>query len=306
MPTKGKQAVYGAPPLSLANIPAQAAQCSPLVPGAAGLEDAPDGSLQRIVIAAPPGVLERRFVLAQGLRALKPGGELVAMAPKTRGGARLRKELEAFGCHVAETSKQHQRICVCSRPEAPSGIEAAIAAGGPQQPKALNGLWSQPGIFSWDRPDAGTDLLMPHAGGLAGAGADLGCGIGSLALAALASKKVERLTLVDIDRRAIEAAWRNLGDPRAAFLQADLRDPETPLSGLDFVIMNPPFHLSGTEDRGLGQVFIARAAAMLRKGGTLRMVANVGLPYEAALGESFSRIKPLGQGRGFKLFEAVR
>ncbi|HZC16663.1 MAG TPA: methyltransferase [Caulobacteraceae bacterium] len=305
MPTTDKQAVYGAAPHSLATIPVRAAQCSPLVPGAAALEDAPDGSLGRIVVAAPPGVLERRYVLAQGLRALKAGGELVALAPKTKGGARLRKELEAFGCQVAETAKQHQRICVCVRPVAPSGIEAAIAAGGPQQAPAL-GLWSQPGIFSWDRPDAGTALLAPLVGDLAGAGADLGCGAGALSLAALVSPKLTRLTLIDIDRRAIEAARRNIADPRAALLQADLRDPTAPLSGLDFVIMNPPFHLGAREDRGLGQTFIARAAAMLRKGGVCRMVANVGLPYEAALGQSFSRVAALGQGRGYKLFEGVR
>jgi 16S rRNA (guanine1207-N2)-methyltransferase len=300
-----RQAVYGSPPLSLASVPARAAQCSPLVPGAASLEDAPDGSLGRIVIAAPPGVLERRYVLAHALRALKSGGELIAMAPKTKGGARLRKELEAFGCQVTETAKEHQRICACPRPEAPTGIEAAIATGGLQRAPALS-LWSQPGVFSWDRPDPGTALLAPLVGDLAGAGADLGCGAGTLSLAALASPKLTHLTLIDIDRRAIEAARRNIDDPRAAFLQADLRDPQAPLAGLDFVIMNPPFHLGPKEDRGLGQAFIARAAAMLRKGGTLRMVANVGLPYEAVLGQSFARVTPLSQGRGYKLFEAVK
>jgi 16S rRNA (guanine1207-N2)-methyltransferase len=305
MSLTGKQAVYGAPPPNLASVPARAAQCSPLVPGAQGLEEAPDASLQRIVVAAPPGVLERRFVLAHALRALRPGGELTALAPKTKGGARLRKELEAFGCQVVETSKQHQRICTCIRPDALSGLKAAIAAGGPQQPPAL-GLWSQPGIFSWDRPDPGTGLLIPHLGDLSGAGADLGCGAGALALAALASTKLSHLTLVDIDRRAIAAARRNIEDPRAAFLQADLRDPETPLAGLDFVIMNPPFHLGAAEDRSLGQVFIARAGGMLRKGGVCRMVANVGLPYEAVLRQSFSRVSVLGQGHGYKLFEAVR
>jgi 16S rRNA (guanine1207-N2)-methyltransferase len=305
MSSTGKQAVYGAPPLNLAKAPARAAQCSPLVPGAPGLEEAADGSLQRVVIAAPPGVLERRYVLAQALRALAPGGELVAMAPKTKGGARLRKELEAFGCTVVETSKQHQRICACVRPEAPRGLDAAIAAGGPQRPPAL-GLWSQPGLFSWDRPDPGSALLIPHLGDLAGAGADLGCGPGALSVAALASAKVTHLTLIDIDRRAIAAARRNVDDPRAAFLQADLRDPEALASGLDFVIMNPPFHLGAAEDRSLGQVFIARAGSMLRKGGVCRMVANVGLPYEAVLKQSFSRVAALGQGHGYKLFDAIR
>ena len=35
------------------------------------------------------------------------------------------------------------------------------------------------------------------------------------------------------------------------------------LQDLDFVVMNPPFHDGGTEDRSLGEAFIRRAAAVL-------------------------------------------
>jgi 16S rRNA (guanine1207-N2)-methyltransferase len=70
--------------------------------------------------------------------------------------------------------------------------------------------------------------------------------------------------------------------------------------------MNPPFHEAGVEDRLLGQTFIRRAAAMLRKGGTCRLVANIGMPYEAVLNEVFKTVTPLGQANGYKLFEARR
>ncbi|HZZ88882.1 MAG TPA: methyltransferase, partial [Caulobacteraceae bacterium] len=193
-------AVYGAP--TLADVPADALQLSPLVPGAAAVEAVPDAGLERIAIAAPPGAIERRYVLAQALRALKPGGALTAVAPKDKGGLRLRKELEAFGCSVAEQSARHQRLCTCVRPDPPTGLAEAIAAGGPQTPPRL-GLRSQPGVFSWDRPDPGSTLLTRHLGGLAGVGADFGCGVGLLALKVLESVKVTALLLVDIDRRAI-------------------------------------------------------------------------------------------------------
>jgi 16S rRNA (guanine1207-N2)-methyltransferase len=296
-------AVYGAP--TLADVPPGAVQVSPLVPGAASLEDAADASLDRIVVAAPPGAIERRYVLAQALRALRVGGALTAVAPKEKGGLRLRKELEAFGCVVAEESRRHQRLCVCDRPEAPVGLDAAIAEGGPQTPLRL-GLSSQPGVFSWDRPDPGSALLSQLLDGLAGAGADFGCGVGVLALRALTSPKVTALALVDIDRRALDAAQRNVADPRASFLQADLRQPVPSLSNLDFVVMNPPFHDGGTEDRALGQAFIRRAAACLRRGGVLRLVANIGLPYEAALAESFDQVRRLEQSGGYKALEARR
>ena len=298
-------AVYGAPPPALIDIPAGARQLSPLIAGADVLEDLPPASLDSIVVAAPPGAIERRYVLAQALRTLKPGGELTAIAPKDKGGMRLRKELAAFGCTVSEQSLRHQRLCTCLRPDAPVGLEAAIAEGGQQTPPRL-GLVSQPGVFSWDRPDPGSQLLAAHLGGLAGAGADLGCGVGVLALAVLASPKVTALTLVDIDRRAVEAARCNVVDPRAAFLQADLREPTPSLAGLDFVVMNPPFHDGGDEDRGLGQAFIRRAAAMMRRGAVLRLVANIGLPYEATLAEAFDQARRLEQAGGYKVLEARR
>ena len=128
---------------------------SPAVVGARGLESLADATLARVVIAAPPGTLERRYVLAHGLRALAPGGELIALAPKDKGGSRLAGELAAFGCTVSEDARRHHRICRCARPAAPSGLEAAIAAGGLQRVPAL-GLWSQPGVFCWDRIDPGS------------------------------------------------------------------------------------------------------------------------------------------------------
>jgi len=298
-------AVYGAPPPALVEVPKDARQVSPLVPGADVLEDIPDASLESIVVAAPPSAIERRYVLAQALRSLKPGGQLTAVAPKDKGGLRLRKELAAFGCTVAEQSLRHQRLCTCQRPEAPVGLAQAIAVGGPQTPPRL-GLVSQPGVFSWDRPDPGSQLLAAHLGGLAGKGADLGCGVGLLAPAVLGSPKVTALTLVDIDRRAVDAARRNVADPRARFLQADLREPTPSLADLDFVVMNPPFHDGGEEDRGLGQAFVRRAAAMMRRGGTLRLVANIGLPYEATLAEAFDQARRLEQGGGYKVLEGRR
>ena len=298
-------AVYGAPPTGLALVPGGAIQLSPFVVDAAALEDQPDACLDEMVIVAPPGAIERRYVLAQALRALKPSGRLVALAPKDKGGLRLRRELAAFGCEAADTARRHWRICAARRPDAPTGLAEAIAEGGPQVPPKL-GLWSQPGVFSWDRPDPGSALLERHIADLAGAGADLGCGVGMLALAALASRALVSFALVDLDRRAIAAARRNVADPRASFLQADLRNDTPALGALDFVIMNPPFHDGGAEDKALGQAFIRTAAAMLKPGGALKMVANVGLPYEAVLAERFKDVRLIDQAPGYKVIEARR
>jgi len=296
--------LYGAPMPGLVQIPAGATQVSPLVPGAAPLESIPDASLDAAVVAAPPGVLERDAVLAHALRALKPGGRLTALAPKDKGGARLRKTLEGFGCHVEDLPKRRHRICHVVRPADLVGLEAAVAAGAPRFLEAL-GLWSWPGVFSWDRIDPGSLLLMQHLPpAFAGKGADLGAGIGVLAHHVLASRAVTALTLLDVDRRAVEAARRNVVDPRAAFAWADVR--KAALADLDFVVMNPPFHDAGSEDRNLGVGFISAAAAALRRGGACWLVANKHLPYEAPLKAAFSRVELRAEAGGYKVYEAHR
>lgn len=297
------EAVYGAPPAPLATPGSGAIQLSPWVAGAESIENLADGVLTRIVLAAPPGTLERRYVLAHALRALAAGGELIALAPKSQGGARLAKELQAFGCQVNETARRHHRVCRSLRPGEPNGLEAAIADGGPQFVPTL-GLWSQPGVFSWDRLDPGSALLLAQPWAPEGAGADLGCGCGVLARAALAWPAVNRLTLIDIDRRAIQAARRNIDDARAGFLQHDLRFAPPSLTELDFVVVNPPFHDGAREDRALGQDFVATAGKVLKRGGVCRLVANVALPYEAALAFSFASVTLLARESGYKVLEA--
>ncbi len=295
--------LHGRPPLVF-DPPGDATQTSPQIPGSTPLESFAPGSLDAAMIYAPPGVLERRHTLALALRALKVGGRLDVMAAKDKGGSRLKKELTAFGVEVGETAKAHHRRCVVIRPEAITGVDEAVAAGALQQVEGLE-AWSQPGLFAWDRIDGGSALLAQHLPPLKGAGADLGCGYGALSTVVLRSPGVTALRLVDLDRRAIEAARRNVEDTRASFDWADVRTLEA-AGDLDFVVMNPPFHDGGAEDRRLGQAFIRKAAEMLGKGGVLWLVANRHLPYEAELKAAFKRVTPVTDGGGYKLFEAVK
>jgi 16S rRNA (guanine1207-N2)-methyltransferase len=123
--------LYGRPP-AVFDPPGDATQTSPLIPGATALETVPAGSVDAIMIYAPPGVLERRYTLALALRSLKPGGRLDVMAAKDKGGSRLKKELEAFGAQVGESAKAHHRRCVVIKGDGLTGLDAAIEAGAPR------------------------------------------------------------------------------------------------------------------------------------------------------------------------------
>ncbi len=296
--------LYGAPAPGLADVPPGAVQVSPLIPGAQDVAALADASVDQAVVLAPGGAIERDYVLAQALRVLKPGAPLLAFAPKDKGGSRLKKTLEGFGCKVAEDARKHHRFCHVARPEAATGLAEAIAAGAPRLSPAL-GVWTQPGVFSWDRLDAGSGKLIELLPPLAGRGADLGCGVGLLAQRVLAAPAVTELTCVDIDRRAVDCARHNLDDPRATVHWADVRRLDD-LGDLDFVVMNPPFHDGGTEDRNLGVAFVEVAARLLRKGGVCWLVANRHLPYEARLATAFASFEVRHDGGGYKVIEARR
>jgi 16S rRNA (guanine1207-N2)-methyltransferase len=299
--TAATRILYGLPPLELHARSRDEVQTSPLIPGSSALEEIAPDSLDAAAVLAPPGAAERRYTLALTLRALKPGAELLAMAPKDKGGSRLKKELEGFGCVVEESARRHHRICHVQRPADVAGVEKAIAEGAP---RLAGGLWTQPGVFSWDRVDPGTAALIQTLPPLSGHGADLGCGVGVLAHAVLSAPTVTRLHLIDIDRRAVDCARRNVDDPRAEFAWADATTEA--LEGLDFVVMNPPFHAAGWESKALGQRFIEAAHRALRKGGVLWMVANLHLPYEGVLEPLFARSERRDGGGPYKVFEAKK
>ncbi len=282
-------------------------QVSPLVPDAeaASLEGLGEATLGGLIMVAPPGVVERRYALALALRALAADAPFTIMAPKDKGGLRLAKELTAFGCAFTPASKHHYRLCIGRRPVVVAGLAAAIAEGGPQRMDE-EGLWTQPGVFSWNRIDPGSALLAQTLPSLSGRGADLGCGIGYLASKVLAEPAVTSAILVDIDRRAIACARANVVDARAELRWADVRSGLDDLKGLDFVVMNPPFHAAGEQDHGLGQAFIRRASSSLRPGGVCWLVANRHLPYEATLAPLFSRVVQVRDQGGYKVFEARR
>lgn len=156
----------------------------------------------------------------------------------------------------------------------------------------------EPGVFI-PRPETelALDLLRTHADRPPERVADLCTGSGALAAAALDELPTARVLAVDIDPRAVDLARRNLeraGPGRGRVLQADLTDPAALAgqAGFDAVLSNPPYVPSdavprdqevrdhdprhalyggGQDGLDLPRLVIARAAALLRQGGTLIM-----------------------------------
>jgi 16S rRNA (guanine1207-N2)-methyltransferase len=282
---------------------------------AAGLDasiELPEGEVDVALVLLPRQKQQARALLARCWQRLGPGGVLAAAAGNDCGGRSLPKELGVLAAAPVESlSKHHCRAAWVRRGAADAGgLSAEWADADAPAPIEGGRFLSRPGVFAWDRTDAASRLLAAHLpADLSGRGADLGCGYGYLAAEALArAPAIAALDLYEADARALELARANLGGVRAAALDFRWHDVATglPRGDYDFIVSNPPFHAGRADQPALGRAFIAAAAAALRPGGRLFLVANRHLPYEAELSARFAPVRVLVQEAGFKVFEAMR
>jgi 16S rRNA (guanine1207-N2)-methyltransferase len=121
--------------------------------------------------------------------------------------------------------------------------------------------------------------------------------------------RIDAFDSIEADHDSLQAARTNLeglaGETRMGFHWLDLTKEALPAQ-YDWIVMNPPFHEGRAASPALGAAFIAAAASALKPGGTLLMVANRNLPYEAPLAQHFKSVNILEDNGAFKVIEARR
>ncbi len=169
---------------------------------------------------------------------------------------------------------------------------------------------SKPGIFSWDRLDAGTRLLVEALGEHPLRSddqvLDVGCGSGVLTLVAARQAYAGHVVGVDADCRAVEATQRTLAHHQVTNGEALLSDCSWAVRDRSFtaVVTNPPFHKEQATTYATAEQIVRDAACLLRKRGRLYLVANAFLKYGPVIEEAFGNAQLLRQTNRFSVWYA--
>ncbi|HBY95067.1 MAG: methyltransferase [Ardenticatenaceae bacterium] len=169
---------------------------------------------------------------------------------------------------------------------------------------------TKPGIFSWDRLDPATALLLEHLVVEPAAHIlDLGAGYGIIGLVAARLAPQGRADLVEAEVAAVEASRRTLsvnGVANAAVFFSDAT--EAVRRQYNVVVTNPPFHQGHGVDYVVARQFIKDAHRLLVREGTFWLVANRNLRvnYGEIIGHHFGNVTVLHEDQRWQLLRAVK
>jgi 16S rRNA (guanine1207-N2)-methyltransferase len=132
-------------------------------------------------------------------------------------------------------------------------------------------LWSKPGIFGWQKIDAGSAFLIDHLADVWPTAPrrvlDLGCGYGYLTVSAARHWPVAEFIATDSNIAAVVACAENMRQEhiRGVALAADCA--ATIDESFDAILCNPPFHQGFDVESELTMRFLRSAQRLLQRGG---------------------------------------
>lgn len=173
-------------------------------------------------------------------------------------------------------------------------------------------ILSAPGVFSSDRLDEGTRLLMEYIpeNKRAISIVDYGCGSGVLGLVALSQCPKASLVMIDESRLALYSAQEtfkknNIDTKNVTFRLANGFIGTAPDS-FDLVLSHPDLTVEGSYFSLLAQQFIAQSHVVLRPGGRLLFVTSKEYPVASIVEEVFGTVELLDEESNYRVYSAIK
>lgn len=254
------------------------------------------------------------YVINEARRVLPVGGHLLLGGEKSEGiksyaskaaalfgqEARARKEGKQYFCHL------QQRTVSGTAPPLDDQDYRNV-----REVACQNGvrIFGKPGLFGWDRVDAGSALLVTQLAELLGQTTvprllDLGCGSGYLA--AMAASYAREIVATDNNAAALAAAASTFAANgiEASVIAGDCGDRIEP--AFDLILCNPPFHQGFDHSGDLTRRFLQAAARLLEPDGQALFVVNAFIGLEALAADCFGECRTVVRDRSFKVIRLRR
>lgn len=167
-------------------------------------------------------------------------------------------------------------------------------------------------VFSYGKMDRGTKYFLDHFPRFKNQPEkviDLGCGDGSLALQAAEKWPESPILCVDDSWLAVETARENFKingyEGRSVFKVTDCLSG-IPDKSADLILCNPPFHEAHAVSMGTAGRMFQDSFRVLKTGGSLFIVKNKHLGYQAYLEKLFGKCITIAGNRKCEILKAVK
>lgn len=223
---------------------------------------------------------------------------------------------EAIGLSVVEDFRRRNRVAHIAAPPVPPPAPDWL-----EEPGIAPGSWARfavaeggvdlvfetlPGVFSADRLDEGTRLLLEHLDVPPGSSVlDVGCGAGVIGVVA-GRRGAGSITMTDVNLLAVAAARRNaaLAAGPVEVVAGDVYGAVSERR-FDLIVSNPPFHQGKVVDYDMPHRLIAGAGEHLTPGGRLVLVANAFLPYDRLMREHLGEVETIAATRQYRVLAST-
>lgn len=164
---------------------------------------------------------------------------------------------------------------------------------------------SLPGVFSQQKLDVGTSLLLRHLPcKMSGKTLDFGCGAGVISCFIGKKFPETKLSLLDVSALALTSAQESLalnGLSGSVFPSNSLSEVT---EEFQHVVSNPPFHQGVKTHYQATEDFLSGIKKQLTAQGTITIVANSFLRYQPIMQAHIGETQIINKDKGFTIYQA--
>lgn len=272
--------------------------------------DLPEADFDQAIIFVPKSKELLNYILHNVVSRLSLGSSIFLVGEKKAGVERAAKQLQPYGKALKLDSARH---CQMWQLTIESTVTAKTLADWAQQytvatPRGDLTICALPGVFSQNRLDLGTAVLLPFLSQVtSGKIADFGCGAGVISAYLAKLNPKNRIFAMDVDAFA-------LASTRMTFEKNDLAPEQleiTAVTGIEdaplflhAIVSNPPFHQGIQTNYNASESLCKTSRRHLKSGGELWIVANRFLNYPLLIEQNFGQCITKADQQGFKVLFA--